>query len=175
MKVDHAILRALWQWARRRHPKKSGRWVKEQYFHSIEQRNWVFCGAIEEQDGTTRKVQLFSAHTVPIERHMQIKGDANPYDPSWEMDFEERLGVKMAHNLKGKRQLMYLWKEQNGLCPMWRHKMTKLTGWNNHHIVRRVVGGADRQENRVLLHPNCHRHVHSQGLSVLKPRPAKGR
>ena len=175
VKVDNAIFRALWQWAKRRHPKKSGRWVKEKYFHSIEQRNWVFCGEIEEQDGTTRKVQLFSAHTVPIERHMKIKGDANPYDPTWEMYFEERLGVKMAHNLKGKRQLIYLWKEQNGLCPICRQKITKLTGWNNHHIVRRVDGGADRQGNRVLLHPNCHRQVHSQGLSVLKPRPAKGR
>src|SRR6266403_888274 len=83
--------------------KKPGRWIKEKYFHSIGQRNWVFCGEVEEQDGTTRKVQLFSAHTVPIERHTKIKGDANPYDPTWEMYFEERLGVKMAHNLKGKR------------------------------------------------------------------------
>ncbi len=175
VKVDDAIFRALWQWAKRRHPKKPGRWVKDKYFHSIGQRNWVFCGEIEEPDGTTRNVQLFYAHTVPIERHTKIKGDANPYDPAWEMYFEERLGVKMVHNLKGKRQLIYLWKEQNGLCPVCHQKITKLTGWNNHHIVRRVDGGADRRENRVLLHPNCHRQVHSQGLSVVKPRPAKGR
>ena len=175
VKVDDAIFRALWQWARRRHPKKPGRWVKEKYFHSIGQRNWVFSGEVEEQDGTTRKVQLFYAHTVPIERHIKIKGDANPYDPAWEMYFEERLGVKMVHNLKGKRQLIYLWKEQNGLCPVCHQKITKLTGWNNHHIVRRVDGGADRRENRVLLHPNCHRQIHSQGLSVMKLRPAKGR
>jgi RNA-directed DNA polymerase len=175
VKVDDAIFRALWQWAKRRHPKKPGRWVKEKYFHTIGQRNWVFCGEVEEQDGTTRKVQLFYAHTVPIERHTKIKGDANPYDPMWEMYFEKRLGVKMVHNLKGKRQLISLWKEQNGLCPICYQKITKLTGWNNHHIVRKVDGGADRQENRVLLHPNCHRQVHSQGLSVGKPRPAKGR
>jgi RNA-directed DNA polymerase len=174
VEVDDAIFRTLWRWAKRRHPNKSGKWVKDKYFHSIEQRNWVFCGQVEEQDGTTRSVQLFYAHTVPIERHTKIKADANPYDPTWEMYFEERLGVKMVHNLKGKRQLIYLWKEQNGLCPVCHQKITKLTGWNNHHIVRRVDGGADRQENRVLLHPNCHRQVHSQGLSVVKPRPARG-
>jgi RNA-directed DNA polymerase len=173
VKVDNAIFRALWQWAKRRHPNKTGRWVKDKYFHSIGQRNWVFCGQVEEQDETTKNVQLFYAHTVPIERHTKIKGDANPYDPTWEMYFEERLGVKMVHNLKGKRQLIYLWKEQNGLCPICHQKITQLTGWNNHHIVRRVDGGADRQENRVLLHPNCHRQVHSQGLSVVKPRPRK--
>ena len=175
VKVDDAIFRALWQWAKRRHPKKPGRWVKDKYFHTIGQRNWVFCGEVEEQDGTTRNVQLFYAHTVPIERHPKIKGDANPYDPTWEMYFEERLGVKMVQNLKGKRQLISLWKEQNGLCPICHQKITKLTGWNNHHIERRVDGGADRRENRVLLHPNCHRQVHSQGLSVVKPRPVKGR
>lgn len=175
VRVDDAIFRALWQWAVRRHPNKTRRWVKDKYFHSIGQRNWVFCGQVEEQDGTTKNVQLFYAHTVPIERHTKIKGDANPYDPTWEMYFEERLGVKMVHNLKGKRQLIYLWKEQKGLCPVCHQKITKLTGWNNHHIVRRVDGGADRQENRVLLHPNCHRQVHSQGLSVVKPRPVKGR
>jgi predicted HNH restriction endonuclease len=27
----------------------------------------------------------------------------------------------------------------------------------------------------VLLQPNCHRQVHSQGLSVVKPRPVQGR
>ena len=91
------------------------------------------------------------------------------------MYFEERLGDKMVHNLNGKRQLISLWKEQNGLCPVCHQKITKLTGWNNHHIVRRVDGGADRQENRVLLHPNCHSQVHNLGLSVVKPRPDQGR
>lgn len=175
VRVDDAIFRALWRWAKRRHPKKSEKWVKEKYFHSVGERNWVFSGAIEGEDGTVRKVQLFYAHTVPIERHTKMKGEANPYDPVWEMYFEERLGVKMAQNLKGKRQLIFLWKEQNGLCPVCRQKITKLTGWNNHHLVRRVDGGTDRQENRVLLHPNCHRQVHSQGISVMKPRPSKGR
>jgi len=174
VRVDDAIFRGLWQWAKRRHPKKPEKWVKEKYFHPVGERNWVFSGAVEGEDGTVRKVQLFYAHTVPIERHTKIKGEANPYDPAWEMYFEERLGVKMVHNLKGKRQLIYLWKEQNGLCPVCHQKITKLTGWNNHHLVRRGDGGTDRQENRVLLHPNCHRQVHNQGISVVKPRPARG-
>jgi hypothetical protein len=31
-----------------------------------------------------------------------------------------------------------------------------------------------RSMNRVLVHPNCHQQIHSQGLDVGKPRPAKG-
>jgi len=87
---------------------------------------------------------------------------------------EERLGVKMANDLQGRRTLLYLWQEQKGICPVCGEKITKLTGWHNHHIVWRTKGGGDGIENRMLLHPNCRSQVHSQGLAVAKPRPAKG-
>jgi RNA-directed DNA polymerase len=80
----------------------------------------------------------------------------------------------MEDTLKGKRWLLYLWKEQNGLCPVCGQKITKITGWQSHHILWRSKGGSDAAENRMLLHPNCHQQIHSQGLPVEKPRPAKG-
>jgi RNA-directed DNA polymerase len=172
-RVGHAIFQALWRWAKRRHPNKSKQWVKERYFKSINGKNWVFYGVIATKEGFVENYLLHPAH-VAIKRHVKIKGEANPYDPAWEEYFEKRLGVKMAHNLKGKRQLSALWKEQNGLCPICQQKITKLTGWHNHHLVWRVNGGKDTADNRVLLHPNCHRQVHSQRLEVVKPRPARG-
>ena len=63
---------------------------------------------------------------------------------------------------------------QAGICPLCHQKITLLTGWHNHHIVWRVHGGDDSSENRVLLHPECHRQLHSQGLSVVRPRPSPG-
>jgi RNA-directed DNA polymerase len=173
-KVDHAIFQALWQWAKRRHPKKSKRWIKDKYFHTVGGRNWVFRGQATGKAGRPQTVQLFDASSLPIQRHVKIKGEANPYDPHWEVYFEERLGVKMTHNLQGRRMLRYLWKEQNGICPVCGEKITQLTGWHNHHIVWRTKGGGDSAENRVLLHPNCHSQVHSRGLEVTKPRPARG-
>jgi RNA-directed DNA polymerase len=172
--VDHAIFKALWRWARRRHPHKSHRWIKQKYFKSIGHRNWVFCGLIKDNDGKTRQVQLFDLPRVPIKRHIKIKGAANPYDPAWEIYFEKRLSLKMEQKLKGRRQLLYLWQEQNGICPVCNQKITKLTGWHNHHLIWRVNGGSDKAKNRVLLHPNCHRQVHSQKLEVAKPRPSPG-
>lgn len=173
VKIDNAIFQALWQWAVRRHPKKPKRWVKDKYFHRIERRNWVFCGEAIGRNGKPYRVRLLDAASVTIKRHAKIKGEANPYDPTWEIYFEERLGVKMANNLRGRRQLLYLWKQQDGQCSICRQKITKLTGWNNHHIVRRVDGGSDKTDNRVLLHPNCHRQVHSRKLSVVKPRSVR--
>jgi len=114
IKVDTAIFRSLWSWATRRHPKRSGRWVAKQYFRTHNGRQWTFMGTCAGHQGQPYELALFRAGDVPIQRHVKIKGTANPYDPQWEVYFEERLGVKMAHTLKGRRQLLYLWKHQHG-------------------------------------------------------------
>ncbi|MFQ5615070.1 MAG: HNH endonuclease [Anaerolineales bacterium] len=81
----------------------------------------------------------------------------------------------MENSLSGRRKLLYLWKEQGGICPVCDQKITELTGWHNPamvciaHIVWRSKGSSDKAENRVLLHPECHRQVHSQGSSIGKP------
>ena len=173
-RVDHQIFTLLWQWARRRHPRKSRHWIRDKYFRSEDGNNWVFFGHVTHPQGTHKDVRLFRASSVPIRRHTKIKGEANPYDPQWEPYFETRLGVRMARNLRGRRSLIRLWKEQDGLCAVCQQRITQLTGWHSHHLVWRTHGGSDRTENRVLLHPNCHAQVHSQGLTVVKPRPQQG-
>ena len=167
--IDYAIFQALWRWAKRRHPSKGRRWIKEHYYRTIGSRHWVFHGEIDGKD-----LILFRASRVPISRHIKVKGAANPFDPTWEPYFERRLGVKMERSLQGRRKLLYLWKEQQGICPVCKQSITELTRWHVHHIVWRTRGGADTAENRVLVHPNCHRQIHSQGLEVRKPRPKAG-
>jgi RNA-directed DNA polymerase len=169
--VDCAIFKKLWCWARRRHPQKSATWVRKKYFTTEGTYNWVFTGEVRDEEGNTKVVHLRRASDVKIQRHTPIQGTANPFDPAWETYFEKRLDVKTEPNLTGKRQLLHLWKEQNGMCPMCNQKITKLTGWHSHHLIWRSKGGTNRVENRVLLHPNCHTQLHSQGLHVEKPRP----
>ncbi len=98
-KVDHAIFCILWQWAKRRHPKKPIKWVKKKYFASIEGQNWVFHGEILGQKGAFQPIRLLKAKSIAIERHVKIQSAANPYDPEWETYFEKRLDVKMAPGL----------------------------------------------------------------------------
>jgi RNA-directed DNA polymerase len=164
--VDDAIHRLIRQWTKRRHPPKSDEWTAKKYFTTIGGDNWVFYGKLEEHTH-----YLTDAAQVPIKRHTKIRGEANPYDPTWEPYFEKRLDVKMVDTYKGKQWLIYLWKEQNGLCPFCHQKITKITGWHSHHILWRSKGGPDTKDNRVLLHPTCHKLVHSQGLTVTKPPP----
>jgi RNA-directed DNA polymerase len=172
--VDAAIFKVLWQWARRRHPKKNKSWVKDKYFHTQGDRRWVFSGKDSDEKGKPRPVWLFSASKMPIKRHIKIKAGANPYDPAWEVYFEQRLGVKMETHLAGKRKLLHLWKEQGGICPVCTQPITEIERWHSHHLIWRTKGGKDSVDNLVLLHPNCHRQVHHRGLTVVKPCPARG-
>ena len=168
--IDDAIFRLLWQWARRRHPCKSRKWIKEKYFKSVNNRNWVFSG--ETTDG--RKLQLVRAADVVIKRHTKIRGDANPYDPKDESYFDERLKRKWLLGEKGKGKLRSLWLQQEGICPLCRLKITDTDRWELHHIIRRVDGGSDSLDNLALLHHNCHQQAHSQGSHVAKPGLARG-
>jgi RNA-directed DNA polymerase len=172
--MDFAIYKLLWRWAKRRHPNKGARWIKKKYFASIGKRNWVFTGEMGRAEGKSRKVHLLIASYTKIRRHVKIKGDANPYDPTWESYFEHRIGVKVENNLRGRAKLLNLWRSQNGTCPVCNALITEITGWHSHHIVWRSKGGSDAIANQVLLHPTCHNQVHSQKLTVVKPRPEKG-
>jgi RNA-directed DNA polymerase len=169
--VDHAIFQTLWRWAKRRHPNKGVQWVKARYFHTVGERNWVFSGKARGPKGKLRAVHLFTAHSVSIQRHTKINGEANPYDPQWEPYFEKRRALKMAASLKGRRTLLALWRRQGGRCPHCGEAITTLTGWHSHHRVWRSHGGSDTAENRVLLHPTCHRQVHHALGSTCMPPP----
>ena len=168
--MDNAIFKALWQWSKRRHPNKNRHWIKDKYFTTQDGNRWVFYGQVTDKEGKPKNLHLFRAATVPIKRHIKIRGEANPYSPEWETYFERRIDVQMEANLKGYKRLLSLWYEQNGLCPICQEKITKITGWHSHHIIYRSHGGGDGNSNRVLLHPNCHNQVHSKGLEVVKPR-----
>jgi RNA-directed DNA polymerase len=164
--VDHQIWKNLWRWVRRRHPNKSPTWIKEKYFSRVGDRNWVF-------NCKNGEFQLTTASSVPIKRHVKIKGEANPFDLEWETYFEHRSGFKMANSMTGRKQLRALWRSQNGICPICNQKITVETGWANHHILWKSKGGMDGNSNRVLLHTNCHNKVHNQKLDVRKPVPVK--
>jgi RNA-directed DNA polymerase len=169
-RVDHTLFSSLWRWARRRHPNKSPRWFKPKYFDRRGNRDWSFFGETCDDEGRPTKVWLYYAKSTPIKRHVKVKGEANPYDPTYETYFEGREGAHMLETFRGTRTLRSLWYEQRGLCTQCNIKITRITGWRLHYCVPRVKGGSPGATNCVLLHPECHDRVHRQCLSVSKPR-----
>lgn len=92
-KLDNDIFYALWQWARRRHNNKNAQWIKDKYFKSIGNRNWVFIA----QDGE-KVVELFKMESIPIKRFVKIRNGANPFDPLWKSYFEARQFSRVRKN-----------------------------------------------------------------------------
>jgi RNA-directed DNA polymerase len=95
-RVDHEIWRALWQWARRRHPKKSRDWVKKHCFPALRNRAWTFAVKTGQRttDGKPMWMRLVYAGETKIRRHVKIRKDANPFDPQWKSYFKERAFYK---------------------------------------------------------------------------------
>jgi len=155
--VDYRVWKLLWQWCRRRHNNRHKRWIKAKYFKSVGSRNWTFSGIIPDN----KLVRLMYTNDIPIKRHIKMKAEANPYDLAFEEYFEKRQERVWRDSMQGKRILLMLWLRQQQCCAMCRHRITKTTGWNIHLIVERVKGGSNELSNLVLLHPNCHRQLHS--------------
>lgn len=166
--ISTMLFRMVWRWACRRHPGKSKKWIRAKYYTTVGGRNWVFFAQVIYH-GRDQTLTLFQPANVPIVRHIKVRGPANPYDPVWEPYFEQRDDRRMRLSLKERRQLLELWKEQQGRCVVCQDRITPQTGWHSHHIVWRVNGGSDHISNRVLLHPICHRQVHARNLKVEKP------
>ena len=161
-KADREIFKSVWNWARRRHPGKPAGWIARRYFMPRGGRRWVLHCTNTQEDGTQRYSTLFRASQVKIRRYVKIRGAANPYDPDWEPYFETRLRWRMKQEPGLGYDELLMWQGQDGLCPVCQQTLTPDTGWESHHKIWRVYGGPDEASNRVLLHPNCHRQVHSR-------------
>jgi RNA-directed DNA polymerase len=165
-RVDDLVFRKLWRWARRRHANKGARWVKAKYFTQQGNDRWVFHGKVVDKQGQWHPVYLYKTAKTRIRRHVQVRGNANPYEPAWEAYFEERLSKRMADTLAGRKAVQRLWQRQGGKCLVCGQWLMEDECWHLHHKEWRVYGGSDALYNRRLLHANCHRQVHSQGLEV---------
>lgn len=170
-RLESLLFWRLMRWAKRRHPMKNANWIRQRYWRSVGDRNWVFAADTLTKDGDKGVMQMYSLPGTPIVRHTKIKGAYNPYDPEWEMYGETLRQERMLKNMSYRMEWARLYADQMGRCALCGHEMDMDTGWHDHHIEYRVEGGSDALGNRVLLHPNCHTQLHSAGLKVAKPVP----
>lgn len=168
-RVDAQLWHALWRWARRRHSKKGKRWIASRYWQHIDNRLWTFADTAVDDLGAEKTVKLVYATDTKIKRHTKVKSEANPFDPEWELYFEELRGKRMRDSLQYRRRVNSLYVQQFGKCALCEQAITHETGWHEHHLIHRVNGGDDSLANLVLLHPACHMQVHHQHISVTKP------
>jgi RNA-directed DNA polymerase len=144
-RIARALCNARRHWANRRQRPKSARWMAARSVRPHQGRQSGCAGEVEEH-----RDSLFHPAQVRCKRHVKSQKAAHPDDPAWALSCDKRRSDKCLQHLDGQRGLRRRWQEQQGRCPVCQTLRTADTGWHNHPIIWRSLGGTDRLENRVL-------------------------
>ena len=98
-RVENQLFLALIGWINRRHLNKSRTWKRRRYFRSHAMRDWVFFARAQTEAGKVTYLDLFSASSVSITRHIKIQGKATPYDPAYRDYFARRATARCVSHL----------------------------------------------------------------------------
>lgn len=155
-RVDYEIYKCLWQWAKRRHKKKSHKWIAQKYWHHIGSHQWTFSVPYENQsaEGEPLYCKLEYATDTKIIRFKKIVAEANPFDEYWTDYFEEREGEKLLNSTKGREKLLTIWRRQHRRCPVCGDLITSETGFE-------VYASAGKNSQKNMVHKECHKEIHS--------------
>jgi RNA-directed DNA polymerase len=158
--LQNYLWRRLWYWARRRHPRKNGRWVRQKYFTRVAGNQWVFT----DKNGKT----IFNPAKVPIIRHVKMREGCNPYDREWE-EYVEHRRFRLARETMT-RKVLALWTRQEGICPWCKGELgDEVDTFQLHHQVFTCHGGNDTLDNLRLMHDVCHRQLHAHSNDETEP------
>jgi RNA-directed DNA polymerase len=155
--IDNRLWHKLWRWAKRRHPKKSKKWIMRKYFTTTRPK-WVF------KDETGDKKIRITAR-IPIVRFVKIKSGMRVHanDKETREYWQKRVytnALSQVYTVKAER----LMKSQKGICPCCGDPITRDDIADNkvhaHHMLPRSKGGSEKLHNLRLLHQNCHVFAH---------------
>jgi RNA-directed DNA polymerase len=169
---DYLMYQKLRAWAKRRHPKKSGRWVSNKYWQSIGGDNWVFATRQKGNDS----MRLLKHSETPIKRYVKVKGESSPYDGNlvyW--------SSRMGNSPEMPKTVANLLKKQKGKCTHCGMVFRDNDVMEVDHKIPKSQGGKDSYDNWQLLHRHCHDTKTTNdgslgtqsGYNSAKPKPTK--
>ena len=167
--ISHRVWQYLWRWSKRRHPRKNTKWIRKRYFRTIKGNRWTFACTTSDRRGKDKELILCQIEKTTIERHIKVKGNASPDDPSLKEYWEKRhQKYGKSHLDKGSKPYKIA-ENQKWKCPLCGEPLFNREEIDIHHIIPVVEGGTDDMENLQHLHKPCHKQVHkTQVKSRLK-------
>jgi len=117
--IDTFVYEQLWRMIKKRHRKKSKKWLKKRYWmHG--KRRWIFTVKGKNKKGPC-SYHVIHLSSLGVKRYIKIKADANPYDPEYSYYFWRRRNHKDSRILpslsaREHRQKQAGWGKQPG-CP----------------------------------------------------------
>jgi Group II intron, maturase-specific domain./HNH endonuclease. len=146
-RLDNKVFERLKRWAKRRHLKKSWQYTAKKYWHTDEGKGWQFSAS--------KGWRLRRHSSIPIVRHIKVRGGASPYNGDWSYWATRRGTYPGTPNRVAK-----LMKEQKGRCEhcglyFMPDALTEVHPIDGNH--RNNVYG-----NLALVHRHCHDQMHGE-------------
>ena len=164
--IRYRMWQYLWRWAVRRHPNQGKKWVKNRYFKQYKGVKWTFMCQGTDRKGKEKSYILYDISKTPIIRHIKVRGQSSPDDPSLREYWHSRSVKNGKHYWAKGSKYESVAKHQNWSCPICGDHLFNGEEIETHHIVPVKDGGSDDTENLIHLHSSCHKQVHSKTKSM---------
>jgi len=146
--LDNLLFKALLKWQYKKHPTRSRKWLNTVYYHTKENRNWVF--GIKSKDNN-ELISVKQYTDIPIERFVKVKNDSSPYDGNT-LYWSSRLNNPPITSTNVAKLL----KKQKGRCNICKLPFFPTDIIERDHIVPLSKKGNNKLNNIQLLHGHCH-------------------
>ena len=150
-RVDYEIHKTLWQWAKRRHPQKGKKWIKEKYFKQLHGRDWTFA-AITKSKKTQKEhtLSLKRLANIAIQKYVRVKTNANPYDPADATYYKRRKAKDTEQELRETDNLLpMIWIHQKMCCPICGEIIDNSRRWTT------LTENINDKPFKTLIHSSC--------------------
>ena len=92
-RIDTYVFEQLWRMLRKRHQRKSKKWLFQKYWTAGERKH-IFAVKTKTKKGIEKIYQVVRIASIGIKRHIKVKAVANPYCPKFAKYFWERRNKK---------------------------------------------------------------------------------
>ena len=150
-RVDFEIYKTLWQWARRRHPKKGMHWIKDKYFKQLHGRDWCFAATTKnKKSGKESTLRLKRLADTPIQKYVRVRTNVNPYDPADAPYYARRKSKNTENQLREVDDLLrMIWIHQGMRCPICGEIIDDERRWTT---IKETING---KPFKILIHSSC--------------------
>ena len=150
-RVDYEVYKTLWQWAKRRHPKKGKHWIKDRYFKQLHGREWCFATVTKnKKSGKETTLSLKRLADTPILKYVRVRTNTNPYDPADAPYYAQRKSKNTENQLREIDDLLrMIWIHQEMRCPICGEIIDDERRWMT---IKKTVNG---KPFKILIHSSC--------------------
>ena len=145
-KLDYQLWFLLFNWANKRHSKKSKTWVINRYFHEYKNEKRKFLTYWNQIPN-----KILSLHTdIKITQYYKCKSDYSPYAN------EDYYNFFYSKTLYSK-----LYNKQEGTCKMCNTQIYPMDIVEVHHILPKTSKQRNNMKYIWLIHKSCHDQLHA--------------